>query len=161
MFHWYLLWHMCVQMMCRWCEDDMQMTCVSAYNMQMTPGVVLHKIGQLRQVSGWHSGWHMSSTSQISPEVSLSCHPHIICTSSARRPHKISTGNIFPLKEQTALLIKTLKSKRLLWDLNSEPTDHQSAAIVTSLKSQVWVGNRKAFSNLHAWLNLVEFNQFT
>ena len=57
----------------------------------------------------------MSSASQISPEVSLLCHLHVICmssarhlyvvcTSSARRPHEISTGNIFPLKEQTALL---------------------------------------------------------
>ena len=35
---------------------------------------------------------------------SSACHPQVICTSSARRPHEISTGNIFPLKEQTALL---------------------------------------------------------
>ena len=47
--------------------------------------------------SGWHSGWHLSSASQISNEVSL-------CTSSACRPHEISTQRIFPLKEQTALL---------------------------------------------------------
>ena len=46
----------------------------------------------------------MSSASQILPEVSLLCHPHVICMSSAHRPHEISTGNIFPLKEQTALL---------------------------------------------------------
>ena len=42
----------CVQMMCRQCVDNMQMTCVSADDVQMTPGVVLHEIGQLRQVSG-------------------------------------------------------------------------------------------------------------
>ena len=46
----------------------------------------------------------MSSASQILPEVSLSCHLQVICTLSARCPHEISTGNIFPLKEQTALL---------------------------------------------------------
>ena len=28
----------------------------------------------------------------------------VICMSSARRPHEISTQKIFPLKEQTALL---------------------------------------------------------
>ena len=38
-------------------------------------------------------GRHMSSSSEISPKVSLSC-----------RPHEISTPKIFPLKEQTALL---------------------------------------------------------
>ena len=32
-------------------------------------------------------------------------HSHVIRTSSACRPHEISTGNIFPLKEQTALLM--------------------------------------------------------
>ena len=31
-------------------------------------------------------------------------HSRVICTSSARHLHEISTGNIFPLKEQTALL---------------------------------------------------------
>ena len=32
--------------------DDMWMTCVSADDVQMTPGVVLHEIGQLREVCG-------------------------------------------------------------------------------------------------------------
>ena len=141
---------------CRWCADDMWMTSVSADDMQMTPGVVLHEIGQLREVCRWHaddmcvqmtcrwcaddmwmvcgwhvclrmmcgwptddtrcstawnwatqasvwttSGWHMSSAGEILPEISLSCHPHIICTSSARRPHKTSTPKIFPVKYQS------------------------------------------------------------
>ena len=78
-------------------------------DMWMTPGVVLHKIWQLRQVSGWHSGWHMSSASQISPEVSLSCHPQVIYTSSAGHLHvictcEISTPKYFQSKSRTALL---------------------------------------------------------
>ena len=40
---------------CRWGADDMQMTCVSADDVQMTPGVVLPEIGQLREVCGWHA----------------------------------------------------------------------------------------------------------
>ena len=60
---------------------------LTADDMQMTPGVVLYEIGQLRQVSRWRFGWHMSSTSQILPKVSLSCHPHIICMSSTGHLH--------------------------------------------------------------------------
>ena len=41
-----------MQMMCGQCADDVQMTCVSMDNMWMTPGVVLHEIGHLRQVCG-------------------------------------------------------------------------------------------------------------
>ena len=36
-------WDLCLQTTCRWCADDIQ----------MTPGVVLHEIGQLRQVCRW------------------------------------------------------------------------------------------------------------
>ena len=57
----------------------------------MTPGVVLHEIGQLRQVSWWHSGWHMSSASEISPEISLSCHLQVIFRSSACHLHVVCT----------------------------------------------------------------------
>ena len=43
-----------------------------------------------------------------------------------------------------------INSKRLLWSLNSQPTDHQSAIITNTLKSQLWVRDteRKLFSNL-------------
>ena len=78
-----------VQMMCRQHADNVRMTCVSADDMQMTLGVVLHEIGQLMQVSRWHSRWHMSSASEISPEISLSYHLHIICMSSACHLHVI------------------------------------------------------------------------
>ena len=150
---------------CRWCADDMQMTCVSADDMQMTLGVVLHEIGQLREVCRWHvdgmrmacgwhvcaddmqmmcrwcvddmcvcrwhaddtrcsitwnwatqasvwmmSGWHMSSAGEISPEISLSCHLHVICTSSACCPHVVckilQLSKYFQLNTRATALLK-------------------------------------------------------
>ena len=83
---------------------------LTADDMQMTPGVVLHEIGQLRQVSGWCSGWHMSFASEISPEISLLCHLQVICTSSAGHLHVVHTRlqspKYFKLNTRaTALLI--------------------------------------------------------
>ena len=46
---------------------------------------------------------HPKSHSRVNRRSSA-CHPQVICTLSALRPHEILTGNIFPLKEQTALL---------------------------------------------------------
>ena len=101
-------------MACRWhvCADDMQMMCRwhcvcgwHADNMQMTPGVVLHEIGQLRQVSGWCADdvqmtyvicqWNLTRNLTL---VSSACHLHVVHTSSARRPHMTSTPKIFPVK---------------------------------------------------------------
>ena len=100
-----------VQMMCRQHADDVRMTCVSVDDMQMTPGVVLHEIGQLMQVSRWHSRWHMSSASEISPEISLSYHLHIICMSSACHPHVVHTRlqspKYFQLNTRATALLKT------------------------------------------------------
>ena len=50
--------------------------------------------------------------------VSSACRPHVVCMSSAHRPHEISTGNIFPLKEQTVLLIKSKKGANFLHAFN-------------------------------------------
>ena len=63
-----------VQMTCRCHLHDMRMTCrCHPYDVQM----------MCRQ--------HMSSSSEISPEVSLSCHPHVIHTSSACHLHVVHT----------------------------------------------------------------------
>ena len=55
-------------------------------------------------------------------------------------------------------MTKISKIQRLLWGLNSEPTDFQSGIITITLKSQLWVGDTEklsvAFS--HASLILVE-----
>ena len=98
--------------------------------MQMTPGAVLHEIGQLRQVSGWRSGWHMSSARQISPEVSLSCHLHVVHRSSACCPHEISTGNIFPLKEQTVLLKSKEQQDGIFWAKKTKGNGLQQKVIL-------------------------------
>ena len=80
-------------------------------DMRMTSGVVLHEIGQLRQVSGWRSGWHMSSTSEISPEISLSCHPQVICTSSTGHLHivctRLQSPKYFQLNTRATALLKS------------------------------------------------------
>ena len=51
----------------------------------------------------------MSSASEISPEISLSCHPQVICTSSTGHLHVIRTRlqspKYFQLNTRTALLI--------------------------------------------------------
>ena len=50
---------------------------------------------------------------------------------------------------------------RPLWDLNLQPTDHQSAIITNTLESQLWVADRKTFSNLQScltdssWIHLI------
>ena len=60
----------------------------------------------------------MSSASQISPEVSLSCHPQVIYTSSAGHLHiichEISTPKYFQSKSRTALLKMLPPSGQLL-----------------------------------------------
>ena len=80
-------------MMCRQCAGDVQMTCK----------------------------WHMSFASEISPEISLSCHLHIvrilsthhlhiICTSSTCHPHVIcmrfQPQKYFQLNSRATALLK-------------------------------------------------------
>ena len=43
---------------------------------------------------------------QISNEVSLSCHPHIVRTSSAHRTHETSVPRLFQVKQQRTALLK-------------------------------------------------------
>ena len=54
------------------------------------------------------SRWHMSSASEISPEISLLCHLHVIHMSSARHLHVVCTRlqlpKYFQLNSRTALL---------------------------------------------------------
>ena len=51
-----------VQMTHGWCVDDVQMMCGwHADDVRMTPGVVLHEIGQLRQVFAWVSAINLTS----------------------------------------------------------------------------------------------------
>ena len=38
-------------------------------------------------------------------------------------------------------MTQSLKSKRILLDLNSQPTDHQPGIIIITLKNQVGVGD--------------------
>ena len=54
------------------CADDMHMQTTCVDDIRMTPGVVLHKIGQLRQVFAWVLVWMLSA-----------CRPEA-CMSSAR-----------------------------------------------------------------------------
>ena len=77
--------------------------------------------------------------------VSSAHHLHVVHRSSACRPHEISTGNIFPLKEQTALLkmqnspleVHFTKMEdsplevNLLWECNIAPFDRQVAESIT------------------------------
>ena len=48
--------------------------------------------------------WHPDDICHPPAKSHLKSHSCVIRTSSACHPHEISTGNIFPLKEQTALL---------------------------------------------------------
>ena len=86
-FHWQMMcgWCTCFQMMCGWhthfrmtcgqCADDMQMMC----------------------------RWHTSSASEISPQISLSCGPHVISC-------EISTPKIFPVKQQSNSSAKNINN---------------------------------------------------
>ena len=44
--------------------DDMCMTCVHADDMHVSPGVVLHEIGQLRQIFEWVSAINLTITTE-------------------------------------------------------------------------------------------------
>ena len=46
------------------CADNVQMTC--ADDMHVTPGVVIHKIGQLRQVFAWVLAINLTSNNRRS-----------------------------------------------------------------------------------------------
>ena len=103
---------------CRWCADDMclQMTCRWHTCLWTMCGQHTHMWTMCR----WHSGWHMSSTSQNLQRslavVSSARHPYVICMSyacsSARRPPWDFNPKIFPVKEQRTAL---LKMKGLVW----------------------------------------------
>ena len=56
---------------------------------------------------------------------------------------------------------KYSKPKRLLWDMNPQSTGQTVRNYIHHTKHTVNERHRKTFSNLyHAWLVLVEFNQF-
>ena len=89
-------WHVDDMCACRWHADDIHAWGWCTH-LQTMCGRCSRWSTRLQTTcgwcSGWHSGWHMSSASQISNEISLLCHPHVVRTSSARdfNPKNIST----------------------------------------------------------------------
>ena len=56
----------------------------------------------------------------------------------------ILNKNIHPIQ---LITWKKIISNRLLWSLNFQPPDHQSAIIVITPRNQLWVGDREFFLN--------------
>ena len=125
-------WHaddMCVQMTCRWHADNVQMTygwsaddmCVCGWHADDTRCSTSWNWAtqaSVQMTCGWHPDdichlpvkSHPKSHSRVI-RTSSACHLHVIRTSSTRRLHETSTSNIFPLKEQTALLKTKYREK--------------------------------------------------
>ena len=114
-------WHVDDVHACGWHADDICVSGRRADDIQMTPGLVLHEIGQLRQVCGWcaddiHacgrcSRRHMSSASRNLQRsltlMSSARRLHIVCMSSARHLHvvrrEISIAKYFESKSRALL----------------------------------------------------------
>ena len=101
--------------------------------------------------------WHMSSGSEISPEISLSCHPHIVCTSSTR--------DFNPNKEAGRLYAELLSLADDIWHLHTICTScrwhphviHMSSAchednILMSSTCHLHIQNLPELPNFMTWL---------
>ena len=92
--------------------DDVQMMCGWCVHVQTTCRWHTH----LRTMCGWCPDDICHPPAQISNEVSLSCHPHVVCMSSAHRMHETSVPRLFQVKQQRTALLKTQTYERqTLW----------------------------------------------
>ena len=85
--------------------DDVRMTYMPADDVWMT----YPPADDMQMMCRWCPDNICHPPAEISNEVSLSCHPHVVRASSARRPPRDFNPKIFPVKEQRTALLK-------IWD---------------------------------------------
>ena len=80
------MWMMCVH------ADDMRTMCVCADDVYVSPGVVLHEIGQLRQIFAWISAINLTITTKGLVNQTRGSHLENIKTKRAQQLYIKPTG---------------------------------------------------------------------
>ena len=88
---------------CRWCVDDI---CCCRQHVDDVHACRWH-VDDMQMTCGQHAVNICHPPAEISNKVSLSCHLHVVCTSSAHRLHETSVPRLFWVKQQRTALLKS------------------------------------------------------